>query len=161
MQLNSQQQDVLSHVQGPVLVLAGAGTGKTTVLTERLCRMVRHHHVCPTQILALTFTNQAARIMQFRIRRRGVEGAWIGTFHRLGYDLLRSYLPTTTIQQTDAFSLYDEGDRKKILRDLIETTQSSLSLSCLEQFLKKQKNEGETIRSDNTENEKEHLYYLY
>ncbi|WP_108623948.1 UvrD-helicase domain-containing protein [Candidatus Similichlamydia epinepheli] len=116
MQLNPQQHDIILHSEGPLLVLAGAGTGKTTVLTERLCRLTFNHQVPPERIIALTFTNQSAREMNFRIKNRGLEGCWIGTFHRLGCEILRSSLPKTIFTQTKNFSLYDEEDRKKVRR---------------------------------------------
>ncbi|RDB31140.1 ATP-dependent helicase [Candidatus Similichlamydia laticola] len=161
MHFNKQQQEILLHTEGPLLVLAGAGTGKTTVLTSRLDQLVNHHCIAPEQILTLTFTNQAAREMRFRIRKKGVEGSWIGTFHRLGHDILRRCLPARNIPQTTSFSIYDEEDRRKVLRSLLEREQSSLSCSFLEQFLKERKNNGLSNEAWDLQEEKNRLYLLY
>uniref|UniRef100_UPI001300B402 ATP-dependent helicase n=1 Tax=Candidatus Similichlamydia epinepheli TaxID=1903953 RepID=UPI001300B402 len=161
MRLNSQQQNAILHVSGPLLVLAGAGTGKTTVLTERLCRLTSRHQISPEKIIALTFTNQASRKMQFRVQKKGINGCWIGTFHRLGYEILRSSLPKEGFAQTEHFSLYDEEDRKKVLRSLLEEHKVDCPVSFLESFLKKIKNRGESIAIQNNNDDLRRLCLLY
>ncbi|MCR4377148.1 MAG: UvrD-helicase domain-containing protein, partial [Rhodospirillales bacterium] len=85
--LNESQQEAVEATDGPVLVLAGAGTGKTRVLTTRLSHILMQGKARPGEILAVTFTNKAAREMQERVGRMlgtPVEGWWVGTFHALG-----------------------------------------------------------------------------
>jgi DNA helicase-2/ATP-dependent DNA helicase PcrA len=99
----------VEHFEGPLLVLAGAGSGKTRVLTARICHLVRHHGVSPHRILAVTFTNKAAGEMRDRIRLYlGEEpaGMWVGTFHALGARILRRYAPR--MGRSSAFTIYDQ-----------------------------------------------------
>ncbi|HET9950047.1 MAG TPA: UvrD-helicase domain-containing protein, partial [Longimicrobiales bacterium] len=82
--LNPEQLEATCHFEGPILVLAGAGSGKTRVLTTRICHLVREHGVPPSRILAVTFTNKAAGEMRERIGAllgSAPTGMWVGTFH--------------------------------------------------------------------------------
>ena len=85
--LNTEQAQAVEQVDGPILVLAGAGTGKTRVLTTRLAHLLQTNKAFPGQILAVTFTNKAAQEMKFRVSEAmggvAVEGWWLGTFHSL------------------------------------------------------------------------------
>ena len=106
--LNPQQMEAVSHFEGPILVLAGAGSGKTRVLTVRICHLIQHHGVTPDRILAVTFTNKAAQEMRSRIRRMlGHEpaGMWMGTFHSMGARLLRRHAPQLGWSHT--FTIFD------------------------------------------------------
>src|ERR671923_1372501 len=90
--LNPAQREAVLHFEGPILVLAGAGSGKTRVLTSRIARLIEHHGVDPKHILAVTFTNKAAGEMRARVARLlGEEpaGMWVGTFHSIGARMLR------------------------------------------------------------------------
>ena len=92
--LNPAQREAVLHHEGPLLVIAGAGSGKTRVLTTRIARLIRHHGVNPARILAVTFTNKAAGEMRARIETLlGIPGSalWIGTFHGIAHRLLRMH----------------------------------------------------------------------
>ncbi len=92
--LNPEQREAVDHVTGPILVLAGAGSGKTRVLTTRISHLVLEHGVTPERILAVTFTNKAAKEMRSRVQDvlgDGGRGVWLGTFHSFGVRLLRRY----------------------------------------------------------------------
>ena len=94
--LNPEQREAVEHFEGPCLVLAGAGSGKTRVLTTRVCRLIGEHGVPPERIMAVTFTNKAAGEMRERVATMlGDEprGIWMGTFHALGARLLRRHAP--------------------------------------------------------------------
>src|SRR5215471_16940587 len=91
-ELNPEQREAVETLDGPVLVLAGAGTGKTRVLTTRIAHILNLGRAYPSQILAVTFTNKAANEMKARVSAligRPVEGWWLGTFHSLAARLLR------------------------------------------------------------------------
>ncbi len=106
--LNPEQRAAVEHFEGPLLVLAGAGSGKTRVLTSRVAHLVQEHGVDPSSILAVTFTNKAAGEMRERIRRLlGHEpaGLWIGTFHAIGARLLRRH--AHRLGWTPSYSIYD------------------------------------------------------
>jgi len=107
--LNPEQREAVEHFEGPLLVLAGAGSGKTRVLTARVCHLVQHHGVAPDRILAVTFTNKAAGEMRERITRMlggAPAGMWMGTFHSLGARILRRHAPV--LGWTHTFSIYDQ-----------------------------------------------------
>jgi DNA helicase-2/ATP-dependent DNA helicase PcrA len=119
--LNEAQQEAVAHVTGPMLVLAGAGSGKTRVLTVRLARLIDEHGVDPRHILAVTFTNKAAGEMKARVAQLlGAEpdGLWIGTFHAVCARLLRREAPSLGF--TRAFSIYDEDDVEALVRRLVD-----------------------------------------
>jgi len=106
--LNAEQREAVEHFEGPLLVLAGAGSGKTRVLTARICHLILEHGVPPDRILAVTFTNKAAGEMRERVRTMlGAEptGMWMGTFHALGARMLRRHAPTLGWSHT--FSIFD------------------------------------------------------
>ncbi len=119
--LNPAQREAVLHVDGPALVLAGAGSGKTRVLTTRIARLVQEHGVDPARILAVTFTNKAAGEMRDRIARfLGFEprGMWVGTFHAIGARLLRQH--AHLVGRTPNFTIYDEDDALGALKRLFE-----------------------------------------
>src|SRR6185312_15884697 len=92
--LNSEQREAVETLDGPLLVLAGAGTGKTRVLTTRFAHILLTGRASPGQVLAVTFTNKAAREMRERVGAilgRPVEGLWLGTFHALCARMLRRH----------------------------------------------------------------------
>jgi DNA helicase-2/ATP-dependent DNA helicase PcrA len=119
--LNDAQREAVSHVEGPMLVLAGAGSGKTRVLTVRLAHLVEEHGVDPRHILAVTFTNKAAGEMQGRVAGllgREPDGLWIGTFHAVCARILRREAPHLGFSR--AFTIYDEDDVEALVRRLVD-----------------------------------------
>jgi DNA helicase-2/ATP-dependent DNA helicase PcrA len=119
--LNPAQQEAVEHVHGPILVLAGAGSGKTRVLTTRIAALIDRHGVPPERIFAVTFTNKAAGEMKHRIGRllgRDPSGLWIGTFHSLSARLLRR--EAELLGFTRQFTIYDEDDRLGVIKRLMD-----------------------------------------
>ena len=120
--LNPQQLEAATHFEGPVLVLAGAGSGKTRVLTARVCQLVHQHGVPLDRILAVTFTNKAAGEMRQRISSLlGTEpkGMWVGTFHSLGARLLRKHADRLGWDRT--FSIYDADQSLRLVKSVVES----------------------------------------
>ncbi|HEX5004799.1 MAG TPA: UvrD-helicase domain-containing protein [Gemmatimonadales bacterium] len=119
--LNPAQREAVEHGAGPLLVLAGAGSGKTRVLTARVAHLIDAHGVAPDRIFAVTFTNKAAGEMKERIGRllgRDPGGLWIGTFHSLSARLLRR--EGHLLGFTRQYTIYDEDDRLRLIRRLLE-----------------------------------------
>lgn len=125
--LNTAQRAAVEHGTGPLLVLAGAGSGKTRVLTTRVAHLVRTMGVSSTRVLAVTFTNKAAGEMRERIARLlGEEprGMWMGTFHSIGARLLR--LHADRMGRTPEYTIYDEDDTLAVLRRLMDREKVSV-----------------------------------
>ena len=115
--LNEQQSAAVLAGDGPVLVLAGAGTGKTRVLTTRLAHMLVTRRVRPFEVLAVTFTNKAAREMVQRVGDllgANVEGFWLGTFHALAARLLRRHAELVGLKSN--FTILDVDDQLRLLK---------------------------------------------
>src|ERR1700736_3019633 len=89
--LNPAQKEAVEHLEGPLLVFAGAGSGKTRVLTTRVANLIAQRKVWPDRLLAVTFTNKASREMRERVGRLvgGADSMWVGTFHSTGVRMLR------------------------------------------------------------------------
>lgn len=115
-QLNPQQRAAVLHTEGPLLVLAGAGSGKTRVLTHRVAHLVRERGVHPDRICAVTFTNKAAREMRERTIRLvdGGNRVWLTTFHSLCARILRRH--ATQVGRHNDFAIYDEADQRAVIR---------------------------------------------
>src|ERR1700743_1312218 len=120
--LNTEQREAVEAADGPVLVLAGAGTGKTRVLTTRLAHILAIRRAWPGQILCVTFTNKAAREMKERIGALiggVVEGMqWLGTFHAIGAKMLRRHAELAGLKSN--FTILDTDDQLRLLKQLIE-----------------------------------------
>src|SRR3954465_10934223 len=120
--LNPAQREAVLHYEGPMLVLAGAGSGKTRVLTTRIARLIEHHGVDPSRILSVTFTNKAAGEMRERIARilgEEPKGMWSGTFHAIGARILRS--SARHVGRTPRFTIYDEDDSLGVVKRIMES----------------------------------------
>ena len=120
-QLNESQREAVTHFEGPLLVLAGAGSGKTRVLTTRVAHLIHEQGVPPDRILSVTFTNKAAGEMRERITvLLGEEprGMWIGTFHSLGARLLRRHAPS--LGWTNTFTIFDAEQSLKLIKKTAE-----------------------------------------
>lgn len=118
--LNERQKEAVLATEGPVLVLAGAGSGKTTVLVNRIAYMISQKHIRPWNILAITFTNKAAREMKDRIERLLGDTAkdmWIGTFHSVCVRILRSCIDLLGYSRD--FVIYDTADTKTVMKECL------------------------------------------
>ena len=118
--LNERQKEAVLATEGPVLVLAGAGSGKTTVLVNRIAYMISEKHIRPWNILAITFTNKAAREMKDRIERLLGDTAkdmWIGTFHSVCVRILRSCIDLLGYRRD--FVIYDTADTKTVMKECL------------------------------------------
>ncbi|WP_022761929.1 ATP-dependent helicase [Butyrivibrio sp. AD3002] len=130
--LNSEQKKAVLQTDGPVLILAGAGSGKTRVLTHRIAYLIDECGVNPWNILAITFTNKAAGEMRERVDKIvgfGAESIWVATFHSTCVRILRRY--ADRIGYSNNFTIYDTDDSKSVLKDIckryqLETTQLKL-----------------------------------
>src|SRR5947207_1525257 len=120
--LNPEQRLAVEMLQGPVLVLAGAGTGKTRVLTTRVAHILATGHARPGEILAVTFTNKAAREMKQRVGSmvgQIVEGMpWLGTFHSIGVKILRRHAELVALKPD--FTILDQDDQIRLIKQLLE-----------------------------------------
>jgi DNA helicase II / ATP-dependent DNA helicase PcrA len=120
--LNPEQRLAVETLEGPVLVLAGAGTGKTRVLTTRVAHILATGHARPSEILAVTFTNKAAREMKARVGAmvgQIVEGMpWLGTFHSIGVKILRRHAELVSLKPD--FTILDQDDQIRLLKQLLE-----------------------------------------
>ena len=121
-ELNEPQTQAVAHVEGPLLVFAGAGSGKTRVITYRVANLLAEHNVPPYRILAVTFTNKAAGEMKERLvslaGEEVVEDLWVGTFHSICARLLRRYHAEVGLQRQ--YVIYDDSDQKAVITRIIK-----------------------------------------
>src|ERR1700724_2217452 len=119
--LNPPQQEAVTHGEGPLLIFAGAGSGKTRVLTARIAYLIATHRVWPDRLLAVTFTNKAAKEMRARVETLVGEGAskmWVVTFHSTAVKVLRREAPRIGI--VSSFVIFDEDDTRAALRRVLD-----------------------------------------
>lgn len=117
--LNDKQKEAVLHFEGPLLILAGAGSGKTRVLTHRIAYLIEEHQVPPYHILALTFTNKAANEMRERVNNiieYGAGSIWVSTFHSTCVRILRRFIDH--LGYDNAFTIYDSDDQKSLMKDI-------------------------------------------
>jgi DNA helicase-2/ATP-dependent DNA helicase PcrA len=115
--LNPPQYEGVVNVNGPCMLIAGAGSGKTRVLTFRIAHLIREHNVDPFSIMALTFTNKAAAEMRHRIEAvvgNDARNLWMGTFHSVFARILRAEAPK--LDYPSNFTIYDTEDSKSLIR---------------------------------------------
>ncbi|MCB0318091.1 MAG: UvrD-helicase domain-containing protein [Bdellovibrionales bacterium] len=124
--LNEPQAEAVQHFQGPILVLAGAGSGKTRVLTHRVAFLVKEHQIHPQNILAVTFTNKAANEMKERIlkiledskQRFSPSDLWVSTFHSISLNILRRFAEHLNYKSN--FVIYDSQDSKSLIKSILK-----------------------------------------
>ncbi len=119
--LNGAQRRAVEAIDGPVLVLAGAGTGKTRVLTTRLAHILATRRAFPSELLAVTFTNKAAREMRERLERmigRAADGLWLGTFHAIAARILRRHAEAVGLKSS--FTILDTDDQIRLLKQILQ-----------------------------------------
>lgn len=119
--LNPPQHEGVVNTEGPCMIIAGAGSGKTRVLTHRIAHLIKHHKVDPFSIMALTFTNKAAKEMQHRIGSEvgtDARNLWMGTFHSVFSRVLRAEAPK--LGYPNNFTIYDTDDSKTLIRQIVK-----------------------------------------
>ena len=118
--LNEKQQEAVLHLNGPLLIVAGAGSGKTKVLTSRIAHIIKSHKAFSSQILAVTFTNKAAKEMQFRVSkllRKDATGLpWLGTFHSISSKILRKHADAVGLKSN--FTIIDQDDQSRLIKNI-------------------------------------------
>ncbi|MBD1166403.1 UvrD-helicase domain-containing protein [Pelagibacterales bacterium SAG-MED07] len=145
--LNDAQKSAVTHLEGPLLIVAGAGSGKTKVLTSRIANLIKEKKAFPNQILAVTFTNKAAKEMQNRVsiilKTEATGLAWLGTFHSICAKLLRKHAPAVNLKSN--FTIIDIDDQSRLIKNIcksenIDTKQ--LSPKYILSIIDKWKNNG-------------------
>ena len=118
--LNEKQQEAVLHLDGPLLIVAGAGSGKTKVLTSRIAHIIRSHKAFSNQILAVTFTNKAAKEMQIRVskllRKEATGLPWLGTFHSVSAKILRKHAEAVGLKSN--FTIIDQDDQVRLIKNI-------------------------------------------
>ena len=146
--LNDKQREAASHDKGPILVIAGAGTGKTRVLTHRTAYLIESGKAMPWEVLAITFTNKAADEMKERISRLidySIDRMWIGTFHSVCVRILRRFIDRIGYDKT--FTIYDADDQKIVIRDSIkelELNPKTYNINTIKALISNEKNRRNT-----------------
>tara|TARA_Y100001936_G_scaffold52303_1_gene50795 strand:+ start:18 stop:2183 length:2166 start_codon:yes stop_codon:yes gene_type:complete len=149
--LNTQQLKAVQTVNKPVLVFAGAGSGKTRVLTYKVWHLIKEKLFKPEEILALTFTNKAAAEMKSRIQESiSCDGVNVGTFHSIGARMLRMHISSLDEGYNSSFTIYDTSDQKSVIKEVIDSLNLSefkeLNVSFLKAQIDKFKNDNLSIK---------------
>ena len=118
--LNEKQKEAVLYLDGPLLIVAGAGSGKTKVLISRIAHIIENKKAYPNQVLAVTFTNKAAKEMQERVSKilkKEVTGLpWLGTFHSISAKLLRKHAAAVGLKSN--FSIIDQADQERLIKNI-------------------------------------------
>ena len=121
--LNSAQKEAVISTDGPILVVAGAGSGKTKVLTSKIAHLIKNKKAFPNQILAVTFTNKAAKEMQNRVlkilKSEAVGLSWFGTFHSICAKLLRKHAKAAGLNSN--FTILDIDDQSRLIKNICKS----------------------------------------
>ncbi|MGC9006529.1 MAG: ATP-dependent helicase [Sulfurihydrogenibium sp.] len=151
--LNERQKEAVLHFDSPLLVLAGAGSGKTKVITHKIMYLVKHFHIPLGRILAITFTNKAAEEMKERVEKAlGERPQWVMTFHSFAAKFLR--IEAENIGYDRNFVIYDEDDSKKLIKKVLK------DLNLNEELLKPEKLKDQISRIKQEENPEDYLELL-
>ena len=118
--LNEAQKEAVSYLDGPLLIVAGAGSGKTKVLTSRIAHIIKLKKSYPNQILSVTFTNKAAQEMQTRVskilKKEAIGLSWLGTFHSISAKILRKHAGAVGLNSN--FSIIDQNDQIRLIKNI-------------------------------------------
>ena len=121
--LNVEQKKAVSYLDGPLLIVAGAGSGKTKVLTSRIAHIIKSKKAYPNQILSVTFTNKAAQEMQNRVsnllKKEAIGLAWLGTFHSVSAKILRKHASAVGLNSN--FSIIDQDDQTRLIKNICKS----------------------------------------
>ncbi len=167
-ELNDEQRKAVETTQGPLLILAGAGTGKTKVLTTRIAYLLSHCLAHPRDILAVTFTNKASLEMRQRVAANlgtSTEGIWMGTFHGLGLRMLRAYGSFLGFEEN--FTIIDPDDQLRLIRQIVKSEgidEKKYDPKGVLNHINRYKDQGilsTSINRDSCRNVYEYLYVLY
>ena len=146
-ELNDEQKEAVSYLNGPLLVVAGAGSGKTKVLTSRIAHIIKSKKAYPNQILSVTFTNKAAQEMQNRVgkmlKKEAVGLPWLGTFHSVSAKLLRKHARAVGLNNN--FSIIDQDDQIRLLKNICKSENidiKQLSPNYILSIINRWKNKG-------------------
>src|SRR2546427_10458941 len=151
--LNPEQREAVINTDGPLLILAGAGSGKTRVIAHRIAYLIAEQGVPPWNILAVTFTNKASEEMRLRVQRllRGQElssAPWVSTFHRLCVRILRQDIEKLNDKYTRTFTIYDQDDSQRLIKNCIKDLgydEKHLGLRATQSAISSAKNRGEDV----------------
>ncbi len=145
--LNEKQKEAVTHLNGPLLIVAGAGSGKTKVLTSRICHIIISKEALPSEILAVTFTNKAANEMLGRIlsnlKLKKFGMPWVGTFHSICVKILRKHARAVDLNYN--FTIIDQDDQKKLIKNICKSENidsKKISPNYILSIIEKWKNKG-------------------
>ena len=145
--LNEQQKEAVSYLNGPLLIVAGAGSGKTKVLTSRIAHIIKQKKAFPNQIIAVTFTNKAAKEMQNRVstilKKEAIGLSWLGTFHSISAKFLRKHAPAVGLQSN--YSIIDQDDQVRLVKNICKAENidiKKISPKYILSFIDNWKNKG-------------------
>ena len=121
--LNEQQLEAVTYLEGPLLIVAGAGSGKTKVLTSKIAHIIEEKKAFPNQILSVTFTNKAAKEMQTRVSnilgKKAIGLSWLGTFHSISAKLLRKHARAVGLNHN--FTIIDQDDQTRLIKNICKS----------------------------------------